>query len=515
MALTREQFQELRAKGLSVQQIVAFESGSTPDNLKQEKQVAQQTEGNQFEDKGTQSPINARNERNRNVATKIIGGGKLAEGAGFALAASGVRKEIEQASQALSGAQEALIARIKEKKDKGEDVSRLQKALKDSVGANMALTDIQTDFVEALPSNKEVIGSSARLATTLASGAIGRGASKVTALSSATNFASGALRGAGAGALSGGIIGGLQGAGLGAEEDKDAKGIATSAAVGAGGGAVTGGVLGAALGGVSGHLRGKALAKEGFAEDLVAKQPSKKVNVEGAKRGQFQDPTFFEKAKITSTPRDKQLADSVRDVVSSKAKTGQNIDAIRLKISNTDKGVANYVGKNKVPFNTNQLKAQLNSGKADLDLVFTSDELAEKTYDGVVNKFLSQIKGKDTAGLLRARKDFDQLPAVEKLLNNDALGENTKREIVLAVRGAANKYVASLLPKGNTFRADLLQEHYMIEALSNVAEKAHRQVGKNKLQIITAEFPILKWIAAGLAGAGGVGIGGSIIGSTD
>jgi len=43
----------------------------------------------------------------------------------------------------------------------------------------------------------------------------------------------------------------------------------------------------------------------------------------------------------------------------------------------------------------------------------------------------------------------------------------------------------------------MLQEHYMLEALSNIAEKSQNIVGKNKLQIITEKYPILKWLVVG------------------
>jgi len=157
----------------------------------------------------------------------------------------------------------------------------------------------------------------------------------------------------------------------------------------------------------------------------------------------------------------------------------------------------------------------LNQGKDDLELVFASETNAEKTYDKLVDIFIKQLKEGDTAGLLKSRQAFDRLPAVKKLLETDIKGENARKEIVISVRRKANEYVASLLPEGNTFRDDLLQEHFMIEALGNSAKKNAGIIGKNQLQLLTEQYPILKWIIAGLAGSAGVGVGGVIIGSTD
>ena len=55
----------------------------------------------------------------------------------------------------------------------------------------------------------------------------------------------------------------------------------------------------------------------------------------------------------------------------------------------------------------------------------------------------------------------------------------------------------------------------MLEALGNIAESNASIIGKNKLQLLAQEYPVLKWWVAGLAGGAGVGVGGAIIGSTD
>lgn len=154
-------------------------------------------------------------------------------------------------------------------------------------------------------------------------------------------------------------------------------------------------------------------------------------------------------------------------------------------------------------------------GNEDLKLIFASDSNAEKTYDAVVEAFMKQVAKKDTLGLFKARQSFDQVPAIRKLLETEGLGENVRREIVLAVRRSANEYVSSLLPANNPYRPLLTQESYMLEALGNIAEKNAKVIGKNNLQLITDRYPVLKWVIGGLAGAAGVGVGGAIIGSTD
>ena len=484
-------------------------------DIQRDEQLKQDISGNRFEKEKPTTFLG----KARDVVTNVIGGGKLAEGAGMALASPFVNKTLEESQKGLQQSRETLIAKIKENKSIGKDTSRLEKALKDSQATMASLADASSDFAEALPTTKEVIGSSVRLATTLGAGAIARGVSKMFALGKSTSFLTGAVKGLGAGATSGATIGALQGAGIGAEQDKNLSGIATDALLGMAGGVVVGGVIGAATGGIGGALRGQAIKKEEFAKKLVQEPMTKKFKAEAIRQGRIKDPTFFDKAEIRASKRDELLAKSVQDVVKPKATIGQNIDAVRLKIDEVDDGVRTYITKNKVPFNTNQLRSQLESGKADLELIFASDTNAERTYNAVSQAFIKNVAQKDTLGLFEARQDFDQIPAIQKLLQSDKLGENARKEIVLAVRRSANEYIASLLPSGNPYKPAMMQQSYALEALGNMSEKFASVIGKNGLQLLTEKYPIMKWlvggIAAGMVGAAGIGVGSSIIGSTE
>jgi len=331
MALTREQFQKLREKNLSVEQIIAFERGNTPTDLQRGVKTAQLTAGQQFERKPTTFLGKA-----RDFTTGLIGGGKLAEGAGMAIAAPGIRTTIETEQRQTEELQNKILIRIREKRELGENTSRLEKALKDSQGLSVTLQDVQKDFEEALPTTKEVIGSSLRLATTLGAGLITRTAAKGLALGKAVGFGAGALRGAAVGAISGATVGGLAGTGLGLEANKSSIEILQSGLLGAGTGAVVGGALGAVTGGISGALKQRAITKENFAKTLVAPKDTTKVKTAAIRGGRLEDPGWLKKAELQFSKRDELVSKSIDDVVKPKATLGQNIDAIRLKISQTN-----------------------------------------------------------------------------------------------------------------------------------------------------------------------------------
>ena len=295
----------------------------------------------------------------------------------------------------------------------------------------------------------------------------------------------------------------------------------------------TGGLIGAGLGvagqGLSNMITSsgklssqiktsKLNKKEEFALDLVSPKQTEAVKLKALKEGRVTPQGLLSASKIAPSKRDKDLANVVKDIVSTKSSPYENLTLISKRVDEINSGVKAYIKSAKVPFNTAQLKTQLNKGKSELKLVFASDQNAEKTYNALVKEFMKHVKSKDTYGLFEARQAFDKLPAVKKLLDSSALGENVKKETALTLRKRANEYIASLLPKGNTYREALLDEHKMIEAIQNIAEKNVKSIGKNRLQSLTEQYPILKAVAGGLAGGlglGAAGVGASVIGSSD
>ena len=327
------------------------------------------------------------------------------------------------------------------------------------------------------------------------------------------------------------IIGGASGASTGLNEGATLKSTLENTAIGAVSGSVLGGTIGAGSAVTAKTLsKGSSLVKnvktkvgnlkkfkteEDFALDLVQSKATEKMKQAALAEGRVTEQGIFKAPRIQPSARDKQLAETVQGIVSMKKSPTQNIDALDKTIYSTDKGVLFYITRNKVPFVEKSLKTHLNLGKDELKLVFASDALAEKTYNAVTKEFMQHIKNQDTKGLFIARKSFDNIPAVKKLLDSQGLGENAKKEIVLTVRKKANEYIASLLPEGNPYRATLLQESQMIEVLGNIADKNTGIIGVNKLQALTAKYPVIKWAISGLVGAGGIGVGGAVLGSTD
>jgi len=451
----------------------------------------------------------------------FTGGKEISQGLGQALTQRSSSKMIEEQQATQFDLQGRLIERIKSNKAEGKDTSRLEGALQDLTEDTLQFGEDAEQVLNPNElTNKQVVGDALQLGTSFASGKVaGAVAGKAT---QAVGIGKGIVQGAKTGALTGTALGGVGGVSQGLQDDLSGGEIIKKGVGGAVGGAITGGILGGAVGGVSGGIKGaevkKAQELDDFLDDLVSPKVTTKVKEQAFLEGRVTEQGLLQGSKITASARDKQLASAVKDVVSVKNSPAQNLNAIKSEVGNLDTGLKAYVKINKVPFNKAQLKSQLNAGKSDLKLIFASDATAEKTYNAIVKEFMRNVDAGDTAGLFKARQSFDKIPAIKKLLDSQGLGENAKREIALAVRGQANSYVASLLPKGNTFRATLLKEHHLLEAMTNLAGKGSQGLdksglGKSKLVELINEYPILKWVVG--SGIGGGFIGGAIIKSTD
>lgn len=189
----------------------------------------------------------------------ITGGKEIAQGLGQSLA--GNTKRVEETQNQQIALQGQLLQRIKEKKARGEDTSRLEGALQDLGG------DIQSfgnNAGEILNPNqltsKQVIGDALQLGSTVVgAGTLPGQAGKVA---TAKTIGQGIAQGAKTGAITGGAFGAIGGVAQGLQQDKTVReslgqGLKTGA-IGAAGGAV----IGSVLGGISGGLTGRRLRKE-------------------------------------------------------------------------------------------------------------------------------------------------------------------------------------------------------------------------------------------------------------
>ncbi len=422
--LTLEQLQAMGAKP------AAKTGGLTMDQVQ-----AKKTQPTTFE----QGPLGFLGKA-RNLATNVVGGGKLGEGLGLGLAAPKVQKSLSDTEQMGSNIQMDLIKRIREKKARGEDTSRLEVALKlqnENLGATQ---QTQQNFTEALPTNKQVIGSSLRLGATVVAPMVTKGVGNLFGAGKATTFLGGAARGGATGAVTGAVEGAAQGAGIGMEQNKDATGIATEAAKGAGIGLAGGAALGTIFGGVSGAMRGKNDPSSLL--DNITPDPKELTPTQYQKylaQGRITPKTSSSPARYVLDEGEKTIATKYSSVIAKDpVQTTLNIND---KISSLDDEVGSFLRKNNGIFNKGELQNKLLESIDDVsDITIDSDRLSTEKAK-LVGNFIKTLDKNDMESLWQARKNFDS-----KIENAFKGSPTLQKELKIAFRNAVQDFIADGTP---------------------------------------------------------------------
>lgn len=497
MALTEEQLRKMdEVTGLgkvsSVSRILELQNLPTKEQLKPKKQSW------------------------LSKAAEFITGGKAGQ-------------DIAQAGYLMFGGQKKIDKITQQYLDNGNKLAELAKNQTDpdlkqkyasmAVQSFKEVKNVGGNIIGDTRTPEQIVGDFVGLATSVV--AAGELPGVVKGATKATGFLRGASQGAKVGAKTGAIFGATGGVASGLQQNQGVGGVIKSGVLGSAAGAAGGAVVGGVTGGISGAIRGKSIKEQEFVSNLVMEKPTTKVKEAAIKRGSkgVTEQGLFRTAKIKPTARDLRTASDVKDLVSSKKTLLQNLDSIESKVDEIDNYVKSYAETHKVPFNTNQLRTRLNSGRNELNLVFASDSNAEKTYNALVDTFMDSIEKKNTPGLIDARQSFDKIPAVKKLLDSSPIGENARKEIVLTIRDKANQYVADLLPSDNQYRKLLYKESNMLNAIKNIAQKNTNIIGESKLTSLSKKYPIIATAigtaAVTLLGLKGLGVKKSIVGSSD
>jgi hypothetical protein len=498
MALTQEEFYALRKKGLSLDQIVGFEKGVKPPQ-------PAQTAGNAFQEPAPETGgFGGFLGKARDFATSIIGGGKLAEGAGMALAAPGIQKSMSDAEQNLSNTDLALVKRINEKKQRGEDTTRLENARNQLLEDMKSSRDVSEDFIKALPSNREVIGSALRLGATLVAPTIGGKAAALSGVAKGvTGVGAGIARGAAAGAIGGAVEGGLQGLGTGIEQGGGVGDVALTTALGATGGALTGGVVGGAVGGFTGKL-----SQETKVLDAVTPQASELTPTQYKKllaKGQITPKTGTQPAQVIISDAQKEVAMKYKDLLGTDPV--RNSLNISDKIASLDEDVGSFLSQNNIKFNKDALKNSLIKGIGEVDDITVDSAKLADAKTKIVDRFMAKLKSNDVHSLWEARKEFDQ--SIEKAFSG---APNVQKDMKIAFRNAAQDFISDYTDD-TTYSGLMKEMSNLFRLRDNIGIKAAKQRGYSAVGLWIKNHPktanIVGW---GSAGAAATAVGSKILG---
>lgn len=264
-------------------------------------------------------------------------------------------------------------------------------------------------------------------------------------------------------------------------------------------------------------LAGKGIKAAGqsipsIADNLVyeAATPkiTQKIATQAAKSGKVSSNSALKAGELILSPRQTEVSNAVKPILTGTKDPIEAISKLSQKISELDARATQLATDVNPIFNMNQLKAFVSKVKDENSLVFASDPQAEKVYDAVIDALITEVKQGNTKALFEARKSFDKLPAVQKLLSSSPLGENLRRQAVLDVRRAANDYLQELLPEGDEFRAILKEESLLFDAINNLATKYGKDaLTKSKLRQFIEKVPLVRDTLQGVLPAGAISAG--------
>jgi len=342
-------------------------------------------------------------------------------------------------------------------------------------------------------------------------------------------------------------------------------------------GAVLGGGAGRFIG------RAGKVAKKKFGEVIKTISPRGGVNKQSREllsSSRPAEPGIFKGAEsFAENPELIRIANATENIVNPSKNITFNYNAVTDGIEDVaENSVKPFLSANKVPFNFEDFRVRLQQIQPSSSL--KSDPSSFKNYNRIREEILGDIAGfirsnSDSANatdmnvLWDARKVLDRKIArelgdatfgtpqysgvkaaardmregfsefIKDSLSNPGQAEEvnrfrdflqvaTSRGIRITNEGDAIKLMRQQMgiqdvpedvAKSAFFQHQMNQMSLMYKASDNMVDKVLSQNGKNKIQLLSAKYPALKWLVGGAIGAGlfggGVGAGGSIIGSTD
>lgn len=445
----------------------------------------------------------------------VTGGKELAQGLGQTFALKQNSKLIEQTQKEQFGIQEQLLKRIKEKKSRGEDASRLEGALSDINDEIMKTGEGASDILNPNKlTNKQVVGDALQLATTAGGAKVaGAVAGKAT---SATGFIKGVAQGAKTGAIGGSAVGALTGTSQALQEDKDLGGIVTDTVIGAGIGGVTGGVLGGITGGISGGLKGRALRKEILGEQLKSgektiNQTQKAQKVKSMAKEQGFDDTdidFIQSMKPTDRKKAQKMITLAQEASVNKRAIERPIDIVGDSMVDRVKFIRNKnsIAGKAVDTTAKALKGQKvdSTPIRDRALALLEDAGVTANNDGTPN-WSKSIFNKTPDLKNKIMKSLSDLPAgeidaydlhnfkksIDEVVNYGVKGEGLKGKsasILKAIRTSADEVLDSNFDSYNNANTDYKVTRDILDITDDLFGKKAGVVKERGGQLLRSVF---------------------------
>jgi hypothetical protein len=433
----------------------------------------------------------------------FVGGEKIGQGLGQALNQSFAQKQIEETQKGQMDLQKQFVERIRQKKELGEDTSRLEAALGD-LGVQMRATgegaEAQLNPYEL--TKKQVIGDALQLGTTVLGAGQLPGAAK--GIVSSPTIARGIAQGAKTGAITGGIYGATSGAAEALKKDASAGDVAYEAGVGGLIGGVSGAAIGGLTGGISGAINKPKVPKQDKVFEYISPRPeelSPTEYMELVNKGKITPKTSTKAAQYVLSDQEKAIALKYKPLLN-RDPVKSTVNIVN-EIANKDAEVEKFLTKNNTMFNREKLRSTILNGLGEVEDVTIPTERLNDAKQKLVDSFIESIKTNDTKSLWKARKSFDA--KIERAFSGSPTTQNQMKR---GFRNIVQDYIADITPDDvySTKMKDM-RELFSLRDIMNA--KARSEKGKSAIAMWARQNPLKAKVVGGIGATalGGIGYG--------
>ena len=212
------------------------------------------------------------------------------------------------------------------------------------------------------------------------------------------------------------------------------------------------------------------------------------------------------KIEILPSDQDKRIADTVKNIVSTKNNPIKNMGELSKARKELSKTVRSNLEVNKRGYNEVQLRSMLDQAKERSRVIFGSDKVQESAYDSVIDEMVRNLKAnpKNLGGMWDARMAFDEVinEKFPGLLGGEA-GDNVRKNAVKDVRQTLNDFIDAEAGVDVGYKDSMRKLTDMFEARDRIASQAVSRVNKN---VVTRAVNSIRANPA-LAGLSVLGIG--------
>jgi len=189
------------------------------------------------------------------------------------------------------------------------------------------------------------------------------------------------------------------------------------------------------------------------------------------------------KGQVVPNKWEKEVAESVADIVDINKKPEINIKRIRDDIGKISENVKENLEANNAIFNKVQLRTAIDNGLKQVDDIMIPEARLDKLKTDITDGLMAKIQKHNLSNLWDARIKFDKY--LDDKLKAFGGQFTIKKDVARAVRDSVNKFIIKKSPNGKIYEEGMSKMTRMYSAIDNIKSKVKPSlIGETKLKAI-------------------------------